>query len=307
MSIRSQITWTEKDIKTNTNLNLPEQSFVITHGSYTATTINKELLMNRIEKRFAYLKENNEKAFIQYITAGLPNVERTKEILRALAEGGADVVELGVPFSDPVADGPVIQDASYEALCNGMTLEKSFEIVKDLRDETLELPIIFMLYSNTVFHYGTKKFVDKCRACGVDGLIIPDLPLEEQGELKKTLDGQNDTILIELVSPVSKARVPKILEDARGFVYCVSSMGVTGQSGSFHKNIKTYLSEVKAVSKIPVMMGFGIRTPEDIKPVSDIIDGAIVGSYFIELMRKNDYEPNAAKEYAQTFKKGLRL
>lgn len=257
--------------------------------------------MNRIEKRMNELKANGEKAFITYITAGLPDMKATKEIVKA-QNGVTDVIELGIPFSDPIADGPVIQQASYEAILNGASLSKTFDLMKELRSEGIEQPIVFMMYYNTVVNMGIDNFVAKCRETGVDGLIIPDLPMEEQENLKKALDGDDTTILIQLVSPVSKNRIPQILEGARGFVYCVSSMGVTGQAADFHREVLSYLEDVKTKSDIPVMMGFGIRTAEDIKPMKDIIDGAIVGSYFINLMREKNFDPAAAKEYATTFK-----
>lgn len=257
--------------------------------------------MNRIEKRMNELKANGEKAFITYITAGLPDMKATKEIVKA-QNGVTDVIELGIPFSDPIADGPVIQQASYEAILNGASLSKTFDLMKELRSEGIEQPIVFMMYYNTVVNMGIDNFVAKCRETGVDGLIIPDLPMEEQENLKKALNGDDTTILIQLVSPVSKNRIPQILEGARGFVYCVSSMGVTGQAADFHKEVLSYLEDVKTKSDIPVMMGFGIRTAEDIKPMKDIIDGAIVGSYFINLMRNKNFDPVAAKEYATTFK-----
>jgi tryptophan synthase alpha chain len=261
--------------------------------------------MNRIETALASLKERGEKAFITYITAGLPDYAHTKEIIKAQEKAGTDIVELGIPFSDPIADGPVIQAASYDAILGGATLEKTFTCMREMRGEGVKLPIVFMMYYNTIFHYGVEKFVAECRACGVDGLIIPDLPLEEQEALQSALAGDDSTILIQLVSPVSRERVPKILENARGFVYCVSSMGVTGQAATFHREVMSYLSHVKEVSKIPVMMGFGIRTAEDVRPMKDIIDGAIVGSHFINLMRENDFKAEAAAEYCSTFKKEL--
>ncbi len=260
--------------------------------------------MNRIEKQLAGLKSNNEKAFITYITAGLPDMETTEKIIKA-QEGITDVIELGIPFSDPTADGPVIQQASYEAILNGATLKKTFKLMKDLRDGGNEQPIVFMMYYNTIVNYGLDDFVKKCAETGVDGLIVPDLPMEEQESLKDALKGKDDTILIELVSPISGKRIPEILKDARGFVYCVSSMGVTGQAADFHKEVVSYLSRVKDVSDIPVMMGFGIREAKDVAPMKDIIDGCIVGSYFINLMRENDFKPETAKEYAQRFKKEL--
>lgn len=261
--------------------------------------------MNRIEEKLKLLQEKNEKAFVTYVTAGLPNLDKTKEIVKACEKGGVDVLELGIPFSDPIADGPVIQQASYEAILNGASLKKIFVTMEEIRKDGVELPIVFMMYYNTVLHYGIEAFVKKCNEVGVDGLIIPDLPFEEQEELTEALSKSEKTILLQLVSPVSKQRIPLILEKARGFVYCVSSMGVTGQSGNFHKEIKSYLKEVKAVSKIPVMMGFGISEASDVEPVKDTIDGAIVGTHFISLLRDNNFDVAVAEEYCRTFKTQL--
>ena len=262
--------------------------------------------MNRIEERLATLQEKNEKAFITYLTAGLPNMEATAAIVKAQEEAGTDIIEIGVTFSDPIADGPVIQQASYEAIQAGANLKKSFELIAGLRADGVKLPIVFMLYYNTVLHYGLENFVKKCQKIGVDGLIIPDLPLEEQGPIKQYLTG-DETILIQLVSPVSAGRIGEIVKSARGFIYCVSSMGVTGQSGSFHKEILGYLSDVKKQSPVPVMMGFGITEAKDVAPMKDVIDGAIVGSHFINLMREHQFDPQAAKEYCARFKKELNL
>ena len=262
--------------------------------------------MNRIEERLATLQAKKEKAFITYLTAGLPNMEATAAIVKAQEEAGTDIIEIGVPFSDPIADGPVIQQASFEAIQAGANLKKSFELIAGLRADGVKLPIVFMLYYNTVLHYGLENFVKKCQKIGVDGLIIPDLPLEEQGPIKQYLTG-DETILIQLVSPVSAGRIGEIVKSARGFIYCVSSMGVTGQSGSFHKEILGYLSDVKKQSPVPVMMGFGITEAKDVAPMKDVIDGAIVGSHFINLMREHQFDPQAAKEYCARFKKELNL
>lgn len=261
-------------------------------------------MTNRIENRFEELKSKNEKAFITYITAGLPNMEKTEEIIKA-QDKITDVIELGIPFSDPTADGPVIQQASYEAILNGASLKKTFDLMAKLRADGVDTAIVFMMYYNTIVNYGIKAFVEKCHETGVDGLIVPDLPLEEQDELQSALAGDDRTILIQLVSPISKERIPQILKDARGFVYCVSSMGVTGQAADFHKEVINYLSYVKEQSKIPVMMGFGIRTAEDVRPMANIIDGAIVGTHFINLMRENNFEGSKATEYVTTFKKEI--
>jgi tryptophan synthase alpha chain len=262
--------------------------------------------MNRIEERMKLLQAENKKAFITYTTAGLPDLEKTKGLIRVQEAAGIDVIELGIPFSDPVADGPVIQNASYQAIQSGTTLKKIFTMMEEVRNAGSEVPIIFMMYFNTILHYGIKEFTAKCIACGVDGLIIPDLPFEEQGQLTKELDtDEKAPILIQLVSPVSKQRIPTLLEHARGFVYCVSQMGVTGNGANFHKDIHNYLSEVKKASKIPVMMGFGIRTAQDVKPLKDVMDGAIVGSHFIRLLQENNYSEQVVTDYIKTFQQEL--
>ena len=261
---------------------------------------------NRIEKKMEELKGKQQKAFIVYMTAGLPDMEGCKELIKAQEEAGTDVLEIGIPFSDPVADGPVIQAASYKSICQGTNLKKSFQMMEEVRKEGCNIPIVFMMYYNTILFYGVEAFAKKCAEVGVDGLIVPDLPFEEQEELQQALQlTDNATILIQLVSPVSKQRIPMILENAKGFVYCVSSMGVTGQQASFHRDVIEYLKSVKEVAKIPVMMGFGIRTSEDVRPMQEIIDGCIVGSHFIRLMEEHQYEVNVAKEYITTFKKGM--
>lgn len=259
--------------------------------------------MNRIEERMTKLKNNKEKALITYMTAGLPDMDKTVDIIKAQAEAGVDVIELGIPFSDPIADGPVIQDASYRSIEKGTNLTKVFDAVAKMRKDC-EVPIVFMMYFNTVLHYGVEAFVKKCRDTGVDGLIIPDMPYEEQYEIREYLNEQSP-ILIQLVSPVSKERIPMLVKDAKGFIYCVSSMGVTGQGADFHSDLSSYLKEVKQIAEVPVMMGFGIRTAADIKQQKDIIDGAIVGSAFIKLMEENQYDLNVIAEYIRTFKREM--
>ena len=262
--------------------------------------------MNRIEQRMEQLKAENKKAFITYTTAGLKDMATTKRIIKTQEAAGIDVIELGIPFSDPVADGPVIQDVSYKSILNGTTLTKVFDMMSEIRDEGVDVPIIFMMYYNTIYHYGIDDFVKKCIGCGVDGLIVPDLPFEEQKELQTVLDSNEAApILIQLVAPVSKQRIPMILENARGFVYCVSQMGVTGKGANFHKDIRKYLEDVKAVSNIPVMMGFGIRTVEDVRPLLDVIDGAIVGSHFIKLLESNDFSDKTITDYISNFKEKM--
>ena len=258
-------------------------------------------MSNRIEKAFDALKAENKKAFITYVTAGLPTMEATKEIIKAQV-GYTDVIELGIPFSDPIADGPVIQQASYEAIQGGANITGAFRLMKELRSEGVNIPIVFMLYYNTVFNMGEEQFINKCRECGVDGLIIPDLPYEEQDGIRAAIGDDDTTILIQLIAPTSGERIPALLDGARGFVYCVSAMGVTGQEGTFHKSVEEYLRSVKSRSTIPVMMGFGIRTAEDVRPFKDIIDGAIVGTHFINLLREGDFKPDVATAYVKEFK-----
>ena len=262
--------------------------------------------MNRIEERLSQVQNKGEKAFIVYTTAGLPDMQGCARLVQTLDDAGIDVVELGIPFSDPVADGPVIQAASYKSIQQGTNLRKVFDMVADLRRGGCNVPLVFMMYFNTVTYYGIDKFVDKCMETGVDGLIIPDLPYEEQKQLQDVLDAREGApILIQLVTPASGDRIPMLLKDARGFVYCVSSMGVTGQAADFHKNVLSYLEQVKKASRIPVMMGFGIRTAADVVPMKHTIDGCIVGSHFINLMEENHYSPDVAKEYVETFKKEM--
>lgn len=261
--------------------------------------------MNRIEEKMALLQSRKEKALITYMTAGLPDMNGTKALIHAQEEAGVDVIELGIPFSDPVADGSVIQNASYRSICQGTNLENVFRLMKEIRLGGVETPIIFMMYYNTILHCGVRQFAEKCAAAGVDGVIVPDLPFEEQRELQDALDEEGATILIQLVSPVSKERIPMILEHARGFVYCVSSMGVTGQAGTFHRDVHEYLTEVKRIADVPIMMGFGIRAPEDLAVVKDVIDGAIVGTHLMQILEESGYSALAAKEYCSQFKRNL--
>ena len=261
--------------------------------------------MNRIEAKFIELEKNKKKAFVNYITAGLPDMDHCAKLIHTMEEAGLDILELGVPFSDPCADGPVIQDASYRSILQGTTIFNTFDLVARVRGEGVQMPIVFMLYYNTIVHYGVEKFVEKCREVGVDGLIVPDCPFEEQGDLNAAIGDRDETILLQLVAPVSKQRIAKILDGARGFVYCVSSMGVTGQAADFHREVISYLQDVKAHAKIPVLMGFGIRTAADIEPMKDIIDGAIVGSYVINLLEENKYDLDVARDYIQTFQKEM--
>lgn len=262
--------------------------------------------MNRIEKKLEILKQENKKAFITYTTAGLPDLETTAGLIHAQEKAGVDILEIGIPFSDPVADGAVIQNASYKAIQNGAVLTKIFDVVRRVRKEKSDVPIVFMMYYNTLYHYGIEKFVGCCIECGVDGLIVPDLPFEEQKELKTVLDKNEDSpILIQMVSPLSKQRINMILENARGFVYCMPKMKAAGKEDDFYKDMKEYLAYVKTAGKIPVMLGFDVQSPQDIKPFKDAADGVIVNSYLINILEESNYSEKAVNDYVSDFKAEL--
>jgi tryptophan synthase alpha chain len=224
------------------------------------------------------------KAFIPFITAGDPELSITELLIPAMAEAGADLIEIGIPFSDPVAEGIVIQEADMRALSAGTTTDKIFESVKRIRMKT-NVPLAFMTYLNPVFVYGSERFIKNAAECGVDALIVPDLPYEEKEELKPYCN-QYGIDLISLIAPTSKERIKTIAAEAEGFVYCVSSMGVTGVRTKINTNIGDMISLVKETKDIPCAIGFGISTPEQAKEMSQYADGVIVGSAIVKLAAK---------------------
>ncbi|MCK5780353.1 MAG: tryptophan synthase subunit alpha [Psychrilyobacter sp.] len=240
--------------------------------------------MNRITKKFKELGET--KALITYITAGDPSLEKTEELVYAMEKGGANIVELGIPYSDPIADGPVIQAADERSLENGTTIEKIFNTVEKIRENT-EIPLVFLVYFNTIFKFGTEKFIKRCKSSGVDGLIIPDLPLEERNEISEFLV-DDSVALIPLVAPNSKGRLGKIVEGGDGFVYCISSFGVTGVRDSFDVDLKSFLSDVRKATNLPLAVGFGISNKEDVQDIHKVADGAIVGSAIVKLVHETN-------------------
>ncbi|MBZ4683620.1 MAG: tryptophan synthase subunit alpha [Fusobacteriales bacterium] len=240
--------------------------------------------MSRIKTCFEKLKKENKTALITYLTAGDPNIEQTENLIYAKAKAGADIIEIGIPFSDPPADGPVIQRAAKRALDNGVKVDDIFNMVKNIR-KTLDIPLVFLVYYNIIFSYGKDKFIKNCEEVGIDGLIIPDLPLEERDEilpLPETLD------LIPLVAPNSKDRIGKIVENTSGFVYCVSSMGVTGVRDNFEINIENYLNEVRKYTDLPLAIGFGISKRSDVEKFEKIADGVIVGSAIVKIIEETN-------------------
>lgn len=236
--------------------------------------------MNRIEEAFA-----NKKAFIPFVTAGDPTLDTTREIILAMQEAGADLIEIGIPFSDPVAEGPVIQEADIRALSGGTTTDKIFDMVQGISDE-LRIPVVFMSYINPIYVYGVEKFAKRTKECGVAGVIVPDVPFEEREEIRETFASYGLTV-ISMVAPTSAERVKMIAKEAEGFLYCVSSLGVTGVRTEISTDIAGLIAMVKEVKDIPCAIGFGISTPEQAKKMAGISDGAIVGSAIVKIIAEH--------------------
>ncbi|MBD5444829.1 MAG: tryptophan synthase subunit alpha, partial [Lachnospiraceae bacterium] len=245
------------------------------------------------------------KAFIPFITCGDPDLDTTKEIVKSMAANGADLIELGIPFSDPTAEGPVIQDANLRALTNGVTTDKIFEMVKQLRQD-VTIPMVFMTYANVVFSYDADKFIKTCSEIGIDGLILPDLPFEEKDEFDDICKKYN-VDLISLIAPTSANRIAMIAKEAQGFIYIVSSLGVTGVRSEINTDIPSIVKLIRENTSVPCAVGFGISTPTQAAKMASISDGAIVGSAIIKLVAQ--YGKNAAApvgEYVKSIKDALR-
>jgi tryptophan synthase alpha chain len=223
----------------------------------------------------------NGKAFIGFVTGGDPGIEKTKEFVREMIRAGADLVEIGIPFSDPIAEGPVIQEANIRALNAGTTVEKLFTLVQELRKET-PVPLVFLTYLNPVFHYGYGAFFKKASLCGLDGIIIPDLPFEEQSEAREAAS-QYGVDIISLIAPTSEARIREIAANAAGFIYLVSSMGVTGVRSEITTDLDSIVKTIRSVTKVPVAIGFGIHTPDQAAKMARMADGVIVGSAIVKI------------------------
>ena len=256
--------------------------------------------MSNISKAF-----ERGKAFIAFITCGDPDLETTAASVRAAAETGADLIELGIPFSDPTAEGPVIQGANLRALRGGVTTDKIFALVRELR-ENVSIPMVFMTYANVIFSYGAERFISACREIGIDGLILPDLPFEEKEEFLP-LCRQYGVDLISLIAPTSENRIAMIAREAEGFLYIVSSLGVTGTRSEITTDLSSMIRIVRASTNIPCAIGFGISTPEQAQKMADLSDGAIVGSAIIKLLEKYGREaPEYIGEYVKTMKDAIR-
>ena len=241
--------------------------------------------MNRIDRVLSELKAKGEKALITFVTAGDPDLDTTEKLILKMFESGSDIIEIGVPFSDPVAEGKVIQEASLRSLSQGTNLTGIFAMVENLRKKT-DKPLILMMYINTIFRFGTEHFFTLCREKGVDGVIVPDLPFEERGEVQPYAR-DNGILAISLVAPTSHQRIADIAAEAEGFLYCVSSTGVTGTRSKFTTDFDEFFGEIKKSCKVPAMVGFGISNPEQAKKMSAYCDGIIVGSAVVKIVAEH--------------------
>lgn len=245
------------------------------------------------------------KAFIAFITCGDPDLETTEQAVLAAAENGADLIELGIPFSDPTAEGPVILQASERALKGGVTTDKIFDFVKKLR-KNVQTPMVFMTYANVIFSYGAKRFLSACQKLSIDGLILPDLPFEEKEEFGP-LCREYGVDLVSLVAPTSKNRIERIAGEAEGFLYLVSSLGVTGARSEIKTDLASIVEVIRQNTKIPCAIGFGISAPEQAKKMADLSDGVIVGSAIVKLLAQHGKDaPRYIGPYVKRMKDAIR-
>lgn len=236
--------------------------------------------MGRIEDKFSELKQQGKKALITFVTAGDPDLATTVKVVMEMERNGADIIELGIPYSDPIAEGPVIQAANARALRHAIKISDIMQCVKEMR-KTVKVPLLYLLYCNCILQYGIDSFFADCAASGLDGVIIPDLPFEEKDELGVTAD-KYGIVMITLVAPTSADRVEKLARNAKGFLYCVSSLGVTGVRNSFNTNFEEFFSLIDKAASIPKALGFGISTAEHVRQLRGYCDGLIVGSAMVK-------------------------
>lgn len=240
--------------------------------------------MSKIKAKFDELKAKNEKALITFITMGDPSIDFTKRVAIEMQKNGTDLIEFGIPFSDPIAEGPVIRKASERALKNNITIRDMMVAAAEIGN-TVTIPMVFMLYYNCILKYGVPRFFDDCKNSGISGLIIPDLPYEERDEIDM-ISNKYPIDVISLVSPTSKRRIEKITKEAKGFLYCVSSLGVTGLRSNFETDFEEFFNEIDKYAKIPTAIGFGISTPDHIRNLKKYSDGLIVGSAFVKIVEQ---------------------
>lgn len=246
----------------------------------------------------------DQKAFIAFVTGGDPNLGTTEKLLYAMAKSGADIIEIGIPFSDPIAEGPVIQAASKRALDAGCTTDKLFDLVARV-SPNINTPLVFMTYINPIYTYGKDKFMERCTETGIKGIIVPDLPFEEKGELAPSCD-KYGIDLISLIAPTSNERITEIAKDADGFIYCVSSLGVTGVRSEITTDVGAMTRLVRQSSDIPCAIGFGISTPEQAAKMAECSDGVIVGSAIVKIVAQYGEECiGHVKEYVKSMKDAI--
>lgn len=255
--------------------------------------------MSNIRKAF-----ENGKAFIPFVTGGDPTLDVTEQLLYAMQDAGADLIEIGIPFSDPIAEGIVIQEANERALEAGCTTDKLFDMIFRARQK-VTVPMVFLTYVNPIYTYGKEKFMKRCVECGMDGIIVPDLPYEEKEELSGVCE-QYEVDLISLIAPTSHERIRMIAKEAKGFVYCVSSLGVTGVRSEIKTNIAEMTKMVKEETDVPCAVGFGISTPEQAAAMARVSDGAIVGSAIVKLVAKHgENAVSAVAQYVREMKEAV--
>ena len=255
--------------------------------------------MNKLASAF-----DHGKAFIAFITCGDPDLKTTAECVRAAVKGGADLIELGIPFSDPTAEGPVIQTANARALKGGVTTDSIFDMVRELRRD-LSVPMVFMTYANVVYSYGTERFCKSCSEIGIDGMILPDVPFEEKEEFISD-SHKYGLEFVSLIAPTSEDRIAMIAREAEGFLYIVSSMGVTGVRNEITTDISAMVRLVRENTSIPCAVGFGISRPEQAKRMADLSDGAIVGSAIVRLIDEHGRDAaDAVYNYVHSMKQGM--
>lgn len=255
--------------------------------------------MSRIENAF-----QDKKAFIPFVTGGDPTLDITEQLLYAMEEAGADLIEIGIPFSDPIAEGVVIQEANERALSAGCTTDKLFDMIRRARQK-VTVPVVFLTYLNPIYTYGKEAFMKRCRECGIDGIIVPDMPFEEKGELSGVC-AEYGVDIISLVAPTSRERIRMIAKEAEGYIYCVSSLGVTGVRSEIRTDIDGMVKLIRETTDVPCAVGFGISTPEQARKMADVSDGAIVGSAIVKMIAQygKDCVPHVS-EYVRTMKGAL--
>lgn len=255
--------------------------------------------MSRISDAF-----NDGKAFIPFITGGDPDIETTEKLILGMTEAGADIIEIGIPFSDPVAEGPVIQKADERALSGGLTTDDLFAMVYRVR-QRIQTPLVFMTYINPVFAYGAEKFMDNCKDAGIDGIIVPDMPFDEKAEIAE-LCSAYDVELLSMIAPTSDERIQEIARDSQGFLYCVSSLGVTGVRSEITTDVGEMVRLAKEVCDTPCAIGFGISTPEQAQEMAHYADGVIVGSAIVKLCAEYGRDCiTPVVDYVRTMKQAL--